>query len=81
LFTGICNSGSGTYTYSYETGEIEVTDLGSTKIYCQYIEWEEYTIQNLNKAYSYNLNGDQLIIFSHGPYNLNFTKGKLSTMQ
>lgn len=80
LFTGICNTGAGTFTYSSETGEIEVTDLSSTKIGCQYVEWEEYTIQNLTNAYSYNLSGDHLVIYSHGLYDLYFAKDQLNTI-
>ena len=37
FFRGICNVGSGTYTYSSITGEIKVTDLITTLIGCKYL--------------------------------------------
>jgi heat shock protein HslJ len=73
-FWGICNGGSGTYTYSSVTGEIKVTDLITTLIGCKYVEWETYTVQNLYYASSYKINGNDLIIYSTGEYNLYFTK-------
>ena len=39
-FSGVCNGGAGTYTYSSITGEIKVTDLMTTLIGCKYDEWE-----------------------------------------
>jgi heat shock protein HslJ len=74
LFLGICNDGDGTYSYSAETGELKIIDLGSTKIACTNVEWEGYTIQNMNQAYQYQIEGDQLIILSNGNYNLYFNK-------
>jgi heat shock protein HslJ len=74
FFRGICNVGSGTYTYSSITGEIKVTDLITTEIYCKYYEWETYTLQSLYYASSYKINGNDLIIYSTGEYNLYFTK-------
>jgi heat shock protein HslJ len=73
-FWGICNGGAGTYTYSSVTGEIKVTDLGTTLIWCKYVEWETYTVQNLNYASSYKIDGNDLVIYSNGAYNLYFTK-------
>ncbi len=73
-FWGICNGGSGTYTYSSVTGEIKVTDLITTLIGCKYVEWETYTVQNLYYASSYKINGNDLIIYSTGAYNLYFTE-------
>jgi heat shock protein HslJ len=73
-FNGICNTGGGTYTYSSKTGTLEMRDIVTTKIACQYVEWERYTIQNLDSAYSYKINGDNLMINSHGAYNLYFNK-------
>src|SRR5512136_2541384 len=52
-FSGICNGGTGTYIYSSVTGEIKVTDLGTTLIWCKYVEWETYTVQSLYYASSY----------------------------
>jgi heat shock protein HslJ len=74
FFRGICNVGSGTYTYSSITDEIKVTDLITTEIYCKYYEWETYTVQNLYYASSYKLDGGDLVIYSNGAYNLYFTK-------
>jgi heat shock protein HslJ len=73
-FNGICNGGEGTFTYSSVTGEIKVTDLGTTLIWCKYVEWETYTVQNLNYASSYKIDGNDLVIYSNGSYNLYFTK-------
>jgi heat shock protein HslJ len=71
-FTGICNSGTGTYSVSTDQGALSVQDLGTTKIYCKYAEWESYTVQNLNSAFGYKINGTTLTVYSGGDYNLNF---------
>jgi heat shock protein HslJ len=73
-FWGICNGGSGTYTYSSVTGEIKVTDLITTLIGCKYVEWETYTVQSLYYASSYKINGNELVIYTKGVYNLYFTE-------
>lgn len=73
-FWGICNGGAGTFTYSSVTGEIKVTDLGTTLICCKYVEWETYTVQNLNYASNYKIDGNDLVIHTNGAYNLYFTK-------
>ncbi len=73
-FSGICNGGAGKYIYSAITGEIKVTDLTTTLIGCKYVEWETYTVQNLLYASGYKIEGDDLVIFSNGTYNLYFTK-------
>jgi heat shock protein HslJ len=72
-FSGVCNSGAGKYSYSSSTGTIKIS-VGTTFIYCKYVEWEEYTTQNLSNAYSYKIDGNNLIIYSNGLYNLYFTK-------
>ena len=72
-FNGICNSGAGTYTLTDSSGGIEISDVFTTLVGCKYGEWETYTIQNLLDAYSYEINGDDLIIYSHGDYNLYFS--------
>ncbi len=74
FFRGVCNVGSGTYTYSSRTDKIKVTDLITTEIYCKYYEWETYTVQNLYYASSYKIDGNDLVIYSNGEYNLHFTK-------
>jgi heat shock protein HslJ len=72
-FTGVCNNGSGTCTFSPSAGEIKITDLGTTKIWCKYVEWETYTVQSLYYASRYKKNGNYLVIYSGGAYNLYFT--------
>ena len=74
LFNGICNYGTGTYTYSSSTGAIQISDIVDTKIACKYDEWEGYTRQNLYTASNYNINGNNLVIYSNGVYNLYFNK-------
>ncbi|MGD0341703.1 MAG: META domain-containing protein [Bacteroidales bacterium] len=75
-FSGICNGGAGTYSYvpsyTFSYGAIKITDLVTTLIYCS--DWEGYTIQNLDAAFSYRINGNNLVIYSTGAYNLYFTK-------
>ena len=74
FFDGICNGGIGTYLYSSITGEIKISGIPTTEIYCKYAEWEEYTTQNLTNAFSYRINGNNLVIYSNGVYNLYFNK-------
>jgi len=74
FFRGICNVGSGTYCYSSATDIIKVTDLITTEIYCKYYEWETYTVQNLYYASSFEIDGNDLVIYSNGEYNLYFTE-------
>jgi len=74
FFRGVCNVGSGTYTYSSITDKIKVTDLITTEIYCKYYEWETYTVQSLYYASSYKIDGNDLVIYSNGEYDLYFTK-------
>ena len=73
-FSGICNGGAGTYTYSSLTGAIKISGIPTTKIYCNYVKWEGYTTQNLTNAFSYKINENNLVIYSNGAYNLYFTK-------
>jgi len=73
-FDGICNTGEGMYLFSSKSGDLTISNLGSTKIACINVEWESYTIQNLNAAYRYMIDGDTLMIYSLGKYNLFFTK-------
>lgn len=73
-FSGVCNNGSGTYTYSPITGEMNVIDLGTTKIWCKYVEWETYAVQNLHYASAFLVTDGNLAIYSNGTYNLYFTK-------
>ena len=72
-FSGVCNGGWGTYSYSLGSGSIQVTDLATTQIGCQFGEWEGYTIQNLYTAFRYKINESSLEIYSNGAYNLYFT--------
>lgn len=72
-FSGICNTGQGKYSFS-ASGTLKITDMGSTKIACKDVEWEGYTIQSLQDANSYSINGNNLTIYSSGDYNLYFVK-------
>jgi len=72
VFSGICNAGTGTYSVSGEPGTLSVVNLGTTKIYCKYAEWETYTVQNLNAASGYIISGTTLTVYSGGDYDLNF---------
>jgi heat shock protein HslJ len=73
LFHGICNGGWGNFSYSPNSGDIQITVIGTTKIACKYCEWERYTIENLANAFSYKINGNYLEIFT-STYNLYFTQ-------
>jgi heat shock protein HslJ len=73
-FSGICNGGTGTYSYSSDKGEIKFANIGTTLIGCKYSEWEGYTIQNLYEAFRFEINGRNLGIYSNGKYNLHFTQ-------
>ena len=73
-FKGICNDGSGSYSFTSIAGEIKITNMMTTLIGCKYVEWETYTVQNLYYATGYKINGDNLTIYSTGEYNLYFTK-------
>jgi META domain. len=73
-YTGICNTGQGTYSYSEASGTLEVQNISSTKVACKFIEWESYTTQSLSEAYGYEINGNSLTIYSNWEYNLFFTK-------
>ncbi len=70
---GVCNSGAGTYTLTSSNGGIEISNLITTMVGCAYSEWETYTLQSLHDAYSYEINGNDLIIYSHGDYNSYFS--------
>lgn len=72
-FRGICNDGTGTYSYSSDSEELSVHGLKTTLIACTDFEWEGYTIRNLNDAYRFKINGNSLAIFSKGDYNLYFS--------
>jgi len=72
-FSGVCNGGAGTYSYSSSTDDIKIK-VGTTFIYCKDVEWESYTTQSLNNASSYKLSGNNLVIYSNGSYNLYFNK-------
>jgi heat shock protein HslJ len=73
-FSGICNGGSGTYSFSTTNGTIMIKGLATTQIGCQFVEWEEYTIQNLYHAFRYKIIGNNMVIYSNGSYNLYFSK-------
>jgi len=73
-FKGICNTGDGTYLFSSKSGDLTISNLISTKIACNNVEWESYTVQNLNNAYRYMIDENTLMIYSNGNYNLFFIK-------
>lgn len=73
-FSGVCNSGSGTFSFLQNTGGISIQSITTTKIGCQYVEWEAFTTQNLDNATSFRIDGNNLVIYSGGDYNLYFTK-------
>jgi heat shock protein HslJ len=73
-FSGICNGGAGTYSYSSSNGAIKITNLGTTLIACKDVEWESYATQSLNNASSYKINGNSLVIYSNETYNLYFIR-------
>ncbi len=73
-FSGVCNEGRGTYSYSFNTGAIKITDLFTTQIGCQFGEWETYTLQSLSSSLNYKIDGNDLVIYTSGEYNLYFTK-------
>jgi heat shock protein HslJ len=74
LFSGICNNGSGTYTYSAATGELSIHDLKLTLILCNNVVWENYTAQNLLNARRYEIRNDSLTIFSSAGSDLHFSR-------
>jgi heat shock protein HslJ len=77
--SGICNGGSGKYSFS--GNKIDINSISTTEIYCKYYQWEEILIHNLDSAYEYKIEYTkvlnsakkaQLTIFSKGNYNLTF---------
>ena len=73
-FKGVCNTGSGKYSYSVISMKINISDLTLTKVACIGIDWESYASQNMVNSYKYSINGNTLEIFTHGNYNLFFTR-------
>jgi len=71
-FGGVCNGGQGKYSYSTDDGTIKVSELATTKIACNYDEWEVYVTNNLDYAYQYKTTDNKLEIDSKGTYNLIF---------
>jgi heat shock protein HslJ len=72
---GICNTGTGNFTlieFDSTLGTLTVTDLSSTKVNCDYSEWEGYLLQSLGKAYKYEITGSSLDITTTGDFNLRF---------
>jgi hypothetical protein len=71
FFSGECNGGSGKFTIYPESDSI-TSSVGTTLVYCEYVEWESYTVEGLNNAYKFLIDGRDLNIFSTGQYNLKF---------
>lgn len=74
LFSGICNDGSATYSYSQGTGELSIRDLKLTLILCSNVIWENNTAQYLLNAQLYDIKNDSLAIASKSGYDLYFSK-------
>jgi heat shock protein HslJ len=69
---GICNSGKSSFLLFSYNDSIRIIGVGSTFIYCDFGNWEDYLWHNLDSAFSYKIDGNQLLIYSKGTYNLNF---------
>jgi heat shock protein HslJ len=69
---GMCNSGRSSFQLFSYNDSIRINGVGRTFIYCDFINWEDYLWHNLDSAFSYKINGNQLVIYSKGTYNLNF---------
>ena len=69
---GICNSGRSSYLLFSYNDSIRINGVGSTFIYCYFINCDYYLWHNLDSAFSYKINGNQLVIYSKGTFNLNF---------
>ncbi len=77
IFTGICNTGRGTYNFTSSIESfyfIKISDIWSTRMNCNNIEWEYYVTENLPQAYEFNLKNKKLEIYTQGKYNLFFKK-------
>jgi heat shock protein HslJ len=74
LFSGICNDGSATYSYTQGTGELSIHDLKLTLILCSNVTWENNTAQYLLNAQRYEIKNDSLTIASKSGYDLHFSK-------
>jgi hypothetical protein len=72
LFSGVCNSGQGLYSFSSSNDSLNVNGVGTTKIACINVVWEEYVVTNLTDAYHYKIIDNTLVIYSRGAYNLYF---------
>jgi heat shock protein HslJ len=68
-FSGICNGGKASYTLKSDS--IRIYNMTSTQIFCGN-PWEEYFANNLDSAFKYKIDANQLIIYSKGKYNLIF---------
>jgi heat shock protein HslJ len=69
-YNATCNAGFG--RYSLQGSQINIDSLAGTKMFCKYIKWEYILVNNLDSAVSYQIENNQLVIFSKGSYNLNF---------
>ncbi|MCU0363898.1 MAG: META domain-containing protein [Bacteroidales bacterium] len=73
-FTGICNFGSGTYEFTSSRGKIHISDIVTTLMACNHVDWEIYTARNLEDNSGYRIDGDKLEVYSNGTHNLIFTR-------
>ena len=69
---GVCNTGW--CTYSINGNKISISSMVTTKFLCKDIIWEDYLLFNLESAFLFTVNGNQLIIRSSGAFNLIFEK-------
>ncbi|HEX2974768.1 MAG TPA: META domain-containing protein [Bacteroidales bacterium] len=74
MFNGICNSGSGFYDIVQKNNQLTIRDIKITLIHCRNIIWESYAVENLEKAASFSVKDNVLIIYTRGEYDLYFSK-------
>ena len=70
IFSCACNHGWGKYRINYN--RITFEDCYKTLMYCTNLQWEDYFLENLDKAYQFDIKANQLVIRSNGAYNLIF---------
>jgi len=71
---GLCNVGNAIFSTFSKNSAIKFSGFRITYAYCQYEQWEQYLLHNLDSAYTYKITGNQLVIYSRGTFNLNFVE-------
>ncbi len=74
LVKGLCNGGSGAFPTFSGIDSIKFHGISMTLADCKYEEWELYLWDNLDSAYKFKINDNNLIIYSKGSYNLYFSQ-------